>query len=737
VSVAAFAFPGCGGGGASSGSNPPPPPAVTVVVAPSNGNVLLGKTLQLSATVTGSSNTAVTWSVSAGGGAVSASGVYTAPADLPAQATVRVTATSVADPAASDSAEITVNSDIAVTVAPTGISVELGASQSFSAALSSSGNPDNSVRWSLSGGGCPGSCGSIDANGNYTAPQILPASPVVTVTAQSVADPTKQASTAVTIASDFTLQLAAPSSVPTSASASLLATMTAPTGSHPDDGINWSLSGAGCSGASCGTLASGSNPDAATYTAPANAPSPNSVTITATAVADPRKKAQATFAVQAGVSVTLALAAATLATNHRLTLGAQVQGTSNTGLNWTVNGAAEGSASAGLLCVVNSNPCAPIQNPSSASQVDYLAPGALPFPNPVTILATSVVDPSKSAAALVTVINHVVVSVLPASVALAPGAVQHFSASVLGSANQSVVWQLQGPACAASGACGAMASDGTYSAPASAPSPNTITLVAISSDDTTQSASALITISPGATIQSLHPASVYAGGLGGFLLRVDGGGFAATSPGPGSTLLIGGVARATSCTSAGECTAPVLPAEVALPRDISVQMQNPGGGVSNVVSLVVLAPGSGTASISLTAANPTATGEDILVVQPATAGVSQPGADVDLNLEALGAFNAGTNSCVLSGNPVVITRPSSGSALADICVFSQSGLDPSMTYTISGSGDISVAAKQPAGLGIVHLTLQVNASAQAGSRSLFIQNSNLDRAAASGVLEVQ
>jgi len=52
--MAAFAiFPGCGGGGASSGSSPPPPPAVTVSVTPPSGNVLLGKTLQLTAAVTG------------------------------------------------------------------------------------------------------------------------------------------------------------------------------------------------------------------------------------------------------------------------------------------------------------------------------------------------------------------------------------------------------------------------------------------------------------------------------------------------------------------------------------------------------------------------------------------------------------------------------------------------------------------------------------------------------------
>jgi hypothetical protein len=79
----------------------------------------------------------------------------------------------------------------------------------------------------------------------------------------------------------------------------------------------------------------------------------------------------------------------------------------------------------------------------------------------------------------------------------------------------------------------------------------------------------------------------------------------------------------------------------------------------------------------------------------------------------------------------------SGTATTEICIFSQSGLDTSMTYTISGAGDIAVIAKQPAGLGIIHLTLQIPSTAQTGSRTLFIQNTNLDKTAASGVLEVQ
>jgi len=91
----------------------------------------------------------------------------------------------------------------------------------------------------------------------------------------------------------------------------------------------------------------------------------------------------------------------------------------------------------------------------------------------------------------------------------------------------------------------------------------------------------------------------------------------------------------------------------------------------------------------------------------------------------------------LGGNPIPLQRPASGTISVDICLFSQSGFDTSMTYTVSGPGDVAVITKQPAGLGIIHLTLQVPASAAPGARTLFIQNTNLDKTAASGALEVR
>ncbi len=83
------------------------PVAVQVSVSPANATLNMNATQAFSATVTGSSNTAVTWSVvEPDGGSISASGLYTAPAKL---GTFHVKATSQADSSRSAQATIVVN----------------------------------------------------------------------------------------------------------------------------------------------------------------------------------------------------------------------------------------------------------------------------------------------------------------------------------------------------------------------------------------------------------------------------------------------------------------------------------------------------------------------------------------------------------------------------------------------------------------------------------------------------
>ncbi len=741
----------CGGGGAGSVTPPPPPPpSIQVVVTPNPGTVLLGETLAFTASVSNSTDTAVIWSVNGitGGspqaGTISADGVYMAPADLPQGGTVQVTATSHADSSKFASVPVTVSSDIIVSISPGTASVELGAAQAFRAAISSNGKPDPALRWSLSGSSCPGSCGNVDANGNYTAPQILPGNASVTLTATSAADPSKQNSANVLITSDFSMQLSAPATVQPGVTAALVATMTPVPGSNPSSTLSWSLSGAGCSGSACGILtvtttqSAGGNAiaDTANYTAPVTAPQPDTVTVSVTPQADPAKKAQTSITIAQGAGLSISPPTATLAGNHRITLTASLNGVTNNGLTWSVSGVSGGNAALGQICVVASNPCQILAS-GSATQADYLAPGAIPGTNPVSVTVAPAGNPSLSASAQITVINHVLVSVQPNTVTLPPLGVQGFTASVLGTGNQNVVWQIQGTGCTSSSLCGSITPAGAYTAPAVAPTPDALTVVAISQDDSSQSGSANVSISGGPDILSLHPASVYAGGTNGFTVRADGSGFVPSQPGPGSVLQMGGTARVTTCDSANSCTAPVGSTDVALAGNLSVQIVNPGSSKSNVVDLVVVGPASGEEVVALTSSSPAATGKDIVVVEPTSAGLDTPDANLDLEVAAIGLFTTSTNTCTLAGNPIPLLRPSSGTIAADICLFSQAGFDTSMSYTVSGSGDVAVIAKQPAGLGIIHLTLQIPSSAAPGARTLFIQNANLDRTTASGALVIQ
>jgi hypothetical protein len=87
-------------------------PPVTVAVNPATATVATGSSQTFTALVTGNANTAVNWSVPGGAanGTVTTAGVYTAPAALPASATVKVRATSVANAAAYAEATVTLRS---------------------------------------------------------------------------------------------------------------------------------------------------------------------------------------------------------------------------------------------------------------------------------------------------------------------------------------------------------------------------------------------------------------------------------------------------------------------------------------------------------------------------------------------------------------------------------------------------------------------------------------------------
>jgi hypothetical protein len=97
---------GCGGGDSSGGGSP----GITVDISPKTASVAQDSTLQFSATVGGTANTGVTWSVEGGAGSISSDGLFTAP-HTPGNYNVVVTTQ--AQPAVSAKAAVSVTASSA------------------------------------------------------------------------------------------------------------------------------------------------------------------------------------------------------------------------------------------------------------------------------------------------------------------------------------------------------------------------------------------------------------------------------------------------------------------------------------------------------------------------------------------------------------------------------------------------------------------------------------------------
>jgi hypothetical protein len=124
---------GCGGGG-SAGLPPPPVPIILVSITPQSSIAFPDGTVQFTATVTGTSNTGVSWSVDGvnGGnstvGTIDANGLYTAPAVPPSPHTVTVRATSLADSGRTASASLEIVNPVPALASVSPATIEAGSS---------------------------------------------------------------------------------------------------------------------------------------------------------------------------------------------------------------------------------------------------------------------------------------------------------------------------------------------------------------------------------------------------------------------------------------------------------------------------------------------------------------------------------------------------------------------------------------------------------------------------------
>jgi len=447
-----------------------PGSGVAVTLSPGNASLTGGQSQTFTPAVTGSSNTAVTWTLSPNVGTLN-NGVYTAPAVIASAQTVTITVTSAADTTKSASATVSLT-PVAVALGPSSVNLNAGQSQTFTSTVT--GSPNTNVTWVLS----PAGIGSF-ANGVYTAPSTINSPQAVTITATSQADPAKAASATVNLAPLVAVSVTPPLVSLTSGQVQVFS---AGVSGSTNTGVTWSISPAGA-----GTFVNGS------YTAPTTITAPQTLTVTATSQADPAKSASATINLVPVVGVSISPLNVTLAASQSQGFSVTVSGSTNSNVTWSFSPSNIGSLSGGI----------------------YFAPASISTAQTVTVTATSQADPTKSATATITLTPSVSISIAPNLVSLGAGQSQQFSAAVIASVNSSVNWTM-------SPSIGSL-SNGNYTAPAVIGAPQTVTITATSTADSTKSASATVNLVPVAAV-SLNPSTVSltAGQSQGFTASVSG-----------------------------------------------------------------------------------------------------------------------------------------------------------------------------------------------------------------------
>lgn len=180
----------------------------------------------------------------------------------------------------------------AVTVSMGARPDHLGAAETYPFTVTVANTADTSVTWTVSG--CTSGCGTINSAGVYTAPSFVATPTSVTIVATAHADTTKSASASLLLRPvSLSIAVDSPGNVVPGDTRIISALV-----DHDpmSAGVTWTLSGAGCAGDSCGSLA-GATGTSITYRAPATVPSPNLITVVATSVTDTTRQVSLTLTI--------------------------------------------------------------------------------------------------------------------------------------------------------------------------------------------------------------------------------------------------------------------------------------------------------------------------------------------------------------------------------------------------------------------------------------------------------
>jgi hypothetical protein len=176
------------------------------------------------------------------------------------------------------------------------------------------------------------------------------------------------------------------------------------------------------------------------------------------------------------------------------------------------------------------------------------------------------------------------VSVAPSAVDVRAGLAQPFTATVTGSSNESVTWQVNGVTGGAS-VTGTISASGVYTAPAAVPSPNSVTVQAVSvANSSAAGQSAVTLLNPIPVLASVSPLSVATGNIS---ITATGSNFVS-----GAQVMLAGSPLSTTFVSSTQLSATGTAASVGM-FAVTVVNPNPGSSASGSVNLQVTSPRGG------------------------------------------------------------------------------------------------------------------------------------------------
>jgi uncharacterized protein (DUF1800 family) len=535
----------------------------TLTVTPAGASIHGTGTQQFTATTSDGSKPALTWSVNgiAGGdatnGTISAAGLYTAPEFPPSAPSVTIAATETSNSKKTGSTQLTVQNPIpqlttvtpmtyvvgTISVNATGLHFAPGAVIYFGTTALTTTRV-SSTQLTASGAALSSQAGTV----------------VITVRNPDPGGITSAGINALLSATGTTVNVTPPTAA---VRAGITQQFSATVANNANTNVTWSVNGVPGGNFSLGFITSNGS-----YTAPPVVPNPNSIQITATSVADTTASGNSAVTLENPLAVfsqvnptsvsigtfTLTVSGSSFLNGAVITFGGQNLTTtfvSSTQLTASVNATA---SQAGNVPITVVNP-----NPGSA--------------------------PSNTLDLLVTQPNsNVSVSVTPPSASLqVAGGSQAFTATVKGSTNTAVTWQVNGID-GGDAQVGFVSKDGVYVAPDNLPSGNAVTVMAVAQADTTKSGKAAVALTnPTPVLTTVSPSTI---GPGAFQISLNGSGFVNTS-----TVSFGGqqlqvlYATPTLLTAIGTGA---LPGSV----PVIVSNPNPGAGTSGSATVTVIANGS-------------------------------------------------------------------------------------------------------------------------------------------------